>query len=50
MERSTGVADEVVGSEGEPLPHQDRQMIEVDEYASKPQNPEASQCSSSSCT
>ena len=50
MERSTGVTDEVVGRECEPLPHQDWQMIEVEEYTNQPQNPEASQCSSTGCT
>lgn len=50
MERSTGVVKEVLGRDGEPLPHQNRQMIEVEEYANQPQSPEASQCSSTGCT
>jgi len=50
MERSTAVMDEVLGRDREPLPHQDRQMIEVEEYTNQPQNPEASQCSSAGCT
>jgi hypothetical protein len=49
MQRSSGVADEVLGSDldaGEP---EDRHMIEVKKYANQPKHPEVSQCSSTGC-
>src|SRR5262245_59619977 len=46
MQRSACFANEVLGGEREAAENQDRQMIEVEEYASQPEHAAASQCSS----
>lgn len=49
MERSSGVTENVFGRDREAPKHHDRQMIQVEEYPSKPENPEESQCSRTGC-
>ena len=46
MQRSARVSEQVVPGDRFSLEHQNRHVIQIEEYTSQPEKPETSQCSS----